>query len=542
MLLVLFQGILGGAYSIKFQNLLIAWVVYALMFGPKATVAIEDAYSGAVRVVANVPLGPAAVGSLLSNVGYGVTRLFETAFSTPAMTEHGFGDTLQTLMTVRKAALSRIALGGANSPTDGADVERSFVNYVADCTLVRRRHRHPLDRGHPQGAELDGAAEPASTCPPPSCGWAGQGARCRATPPGRSCRTTPRRSSRPRCSRTCRPRLRLASPGDVQTKVQFALDQIAGGAVDAQNYMVMAAVIPFFEKGVVQAHEDMHHWELAAMVEQSVAQQNAQWAAEQTLFSRKVRPMLTFFEGLIYAIAPLMAFAVALGPLGIGMVGKYLLIALWIQLWLPIMAIINLYIQLAAAGEMAALQGVQGLELPSMHALFKADLVLQDYLATGGLLAASTPAISLMLIYGTSVAATHLAGRLQGRDHINERAVAPDVASPAGALAMKPLQERAPFTGTVATDADAVLPTFRVGADSERRVSSTYAAAQRAGSEFISALGSAATRSAAERGESAERWAMNWQHGATSSATTSRDPPARRGPAAAVCAERHDER
>ena len=134
-LLVLFQGILGGAYSIKFQNVLIAWVIYALMFGPKVTVAIEDSYSGAVRVVANVPLGPAAVGSMLSNVGYGVTRLFETAFSTPAMTDHGFADALQTLMTVRKSALSRIALGSANSPTDGADVERSFVNYVADCTL-----------------------------------------------------------------------------------------------------------------------------------------------------------------------------------------------------------------------------------------------------------------------------------------------------------------------------------------------------------------------------------------------------------------------
>ena len=203
------------------------------------------------------------------------------------------------------------------------------------------------------------------------------------------------------------------------------------------------------------------------------------------------------------------------------MVGKYLLIALWIQLWLPVMAVINLYLHMAIAGEFDALRTAQGLELPAMYALFKSDLLLQDYLATGGLLAASTPAISLMLIYGTSVAATHLAGRLQGRDHIAERAVAPDVASPAGALAVKPLQERAPFTGTVATDADALLPTFRVGAESEQRVSSSYAAAQRAGTEFISALGSAATRSAAERGESAERWAMNWQHGATTSATTS---------------------
>jgi conjugal transfer mating pair stabilization protein TraG len=134
-LLVLFQGILQGGRGIRFQNVLVAWLLYALMFGPTARVAIEDAYPGAVRVVDNVPLGPAAVGSLMSNVGYGVSRLFEQAFATPAMTDTGFADPLQTLMSVRKGTLSRIALGSANSPTPGADIERSFINYVADCTL-----------------------------------------------------------------------------------------------------------------------------------------------------------------------------------------------------------------------------------------------------------------------------------------------------------------------------------------------------------------------------------------------------------------------
>ena len=50
-LLVLFQGILQGGRGIRFQNVLVAWLLYALMFGPTARVAIEDAYSGAVRVV-----------------------------------------------------------------------------------------------------------------------------------------------------------------------------------------------------------------------------------------------------------------------------------------------------------------------------------------------------------------------------------------------------------------------------------------------------------------------------------------------------------
>jgi hypothetical protein len=150
-LLVLFWGILQGGRGIRFQNILVAWLLYALMFGPTAKVAIEDAYSGAVRVVDNVPLGPAAVG--------------------------------------------------------------------------------------------------------------------------------------------------------------------------------------FLEKGIVQTHEDLGQWKLAAITEQAAQQRNAQWTAEQTLFTRIVRPMMTFFEGLIFAITPLMAFTIALGPAGIAMTGKYLLFALWIQLW-----------------------------------------------------------------------------------------------------------------------------------------------------------------------------------------------------------------
>lgn len=252
-LLVLFQGILQGGQGIRFQNVLVAWLLYALMFGPTARVAIEDAYSGAVRVVDNIPLGPAAVGSMLSNVGYGVSRLFEQAFSTPAMTDTGFAEPLQTLMSVRKGTLSRIALGSANSPTPGADIERSFINYVADCTL------YDVDIGNRSIDDI--LREPS---------WDAA----------------------------------LRSDLNVPT------------------------------------------------TEQAAQQRNAQWAAEQTLFTRIVRPMMTFFEGLIFAITPLMAFTIALGPAGIAMTGKYLLFALWIQLWMPILAIINLYLHMAIAGDM----------------------------------------------------------------------------------------------------------------------------------------------------------------------------------------------
>ena len=519
MLLVLFQGILQGGRGIRFQNILVAWLLYALMFGPTARVAIEDAYSGAVRVVDNVPLGPAAVGSLMSNVGYGVSRLFEQAFATPAMTDTGFADPLQTLMSVRKGTLSRIALGSANSPTPGADIERSFINYVADCTL------YDVDIGNRSIDDIlrdpswDTALRSDLNVPTTELVLGGnpQLLPCDAAWTALSDYTTVEFA--PALVSNLQAQMRLNAPGDVTNKVQFALDAIAGAGVDAQNYMVMTAMVGFLEKGIVQTHENIGQWELAATTEQAAQQRNAQWAAEQTLFTRIVRPMMTFFEGLIFAITPLMAFTIALGPAGIAMTGKYLLFGLWIQLWMPIMAIINLYLHMAIARDLDALQNTANLDVPSILSLYKLDFLLQDYLATGGMLAASTPAISLMLIYGSAITATHLAGRLQGGDHIDEKITSPDVMRPAPALAMSPIMEHAPLRGTTTTGADNVLWRADVGQSVQRDLSSRQRVAEEASQQFTSGLASAAATSASRAGETFDGRAMGWSYESSGSQT-----------------------
>ena len=106
-LLVMGQGILQAKFP-PLQNVLFAWVLYMAMFGPTARVQVEDLYSGATRHVDNVPLGVAFVGSAMSKVGYGVTVLFEQAFSTPAMTEYGFAAPLQILQDTRKGTWSSL--------------------------------------------------------------------------------------------------------------------------------------------------------------------------------------------------------------------------------------------------------------------------------------------------------------------------------------------------------------------------------------------------------------------------------------------------
>jgi len=509
------------ARSPQFQQLLIAWAVYAALFGPTVKVSVEDVYSGAVRVVDHVPIGPAAIGSLLSNVGYGVTRLFEQAFATPAMTTYGFAAPLHLLQGVRKGTLSLTALGAANSPTPGADMHLSFVNFLNECILydVDTRNRTLADVVHSASWQQVIATSSKMWTTQLWLGGDPVTKPCNEAAADLSAYTIAH--FEPALRQSLATKLEITNPDAVPGAIRSALDAVAGEGVDAQNYMVMAVLAATLPQAEAQSWREIQHFNDAIMIEQAQTQRNTQWAAEETLFAKIVRPMMTFFEAFLFAVSPLLVFAIGLGPVGLRMIGKYLLFGLWIQLWQPILAIINLYILMSIQGKMDAIQavGLGNLPLPSIAALWKLDFLLSDYLGIGGMLAASTPAISLMLIYGSAITATHLAGRLQGGDHINEKIAAPDVVNPAAALSMQPLQDHGPIRGTAAPGAEHVTWTAHVGQDTQRELRSSQQQAQRASVGFASALGSAASATASRSGQSFDAHAETWMKDATTSQT-----------------------
>ncbi|NEV60392.1 conjugal transfer protein TraG N-terminal domain-containing protein [Thiorhodococcus minor] len=508
-LIIAFQGLLQGAQSIRFQGLLVSFVLYSLLFVPKVSVTIEGAYSGSARVVDNVPLGPAVVGSAVSNLGYGLTRLFEQAFATPSMTEHGFADALQVMATVRKTALSRLTTGEANSPTTGADVEQSWLNYVADCVLyaVDRRINGTTMDTVLQATTLDAAVQTPIVTGTTKLilGETPEELTCVDAYGRLSAYTTA--SFLPKFKQAVAAKLGVDS-GAVDSRVRAALTTLAQDTVDAQQYMVMTAILPMLERGVIQHYNDIGQWNAALQTSQAIQQRNSQWATEPSLFVRIMRPMMTFFEGFIFAIGPFMAFAVALGPIGIAMVGRYLIFGLWIQLWLPILAITNLYLILAAQRAFEALSDQAGVTLPSFRALYESDLLLQDYLATGGMLVASTPAISLMLIYGSAITATHLAGRLQSGDHVNEKLTSPDVLQPQAAGTVGPLLQRTALGGTVAPGAAGLLWSFNLGHSAQATLRSAEQSAQQAQESFSTSVSQSLASSAAANHQTSLQYAL----------------------------------
>ncbi len=120
------------------------------------------------------------------------------------------------------------------------------------------------------------------------------------------------------------------------------------------------------------------------------------------MFVSTMRPLMAFFEGFIYAITPLMGFLLVVGAFGLNMLGKYFQVVIWIQLWMPVLSIINLYISMAARNEFSAL-----VTAPiSFYTLNSGSQALQTWLGVGGMLTAATPMIALFLVTGSTYAFT----------------------------------------------------------------------------------------------------------------------------------------
>jgi hypothetical protein len=481
MLVIVFQAIVEGGQGISFQNALIGWVLFSLLYGPTATVNINDVYNGQVRSVANVPYGVAAAGSMISTIGYRLTQLFEQTFSTPTMTSNGFASALQILAKVRQANLDGLSLGQVNSPNPGDDIYRSWENYVKDCTLVgvdlnqlslQSIYSQPVPtlalkfdsdnfgtQIHVNGAVTSPTCTEAwptlvqATNTPQF--WDGLDSLMMT-------RLDPNNNI-------------ITSAVQTESLIDSALTQLNLSSLGARQYMIATVLLPALEDAIVGKSLSEQAFTHAVMARDAVEKRNSIWTAEQSLFFSIVRPLLTFLEGFVYAITPLMAFLIGIGAFGIAVAGKYFLTLIWIQLWMPTLAIINLYINMTASNQLAGLAVAQSMPIPSFGGIYELDKALQNYLATGAMLSAAVPAISLMLVYGGSVAAVNLARRVEGRAHIDPTVATPSTVANAPVLANAAMYTSDMAGGMVKSGAERMLPTLNLGDNRQIALSTALA-------------------------------------------------------------------
>lgn len=435
--------------AIPFQQVGVALILYMALYGPTGRAVVEDVYDGTVVVVDNVPIGPLFVGSVVSNIGYKLTREMEQAFSTPAMTTYGFADPLTTLMKVRGATRNVLAMPSVMGDTRaGGDFVRSWMTYIKECTLVGvgrnvaaygalMRSNKPVDamrfESQVYGTEIFEGNTGVGTYY--TCSEAHTRLKALSASTQSGIMDDVAKLAFQKSGKT-------VTGDDVTTRVDDALRGLNLQVADARAFTMASVLLPIFERAPAQKALEDQQGAYAIMLAQAQAQQATQWASEGSMFTRYVRPFLTFFEGLIYAITPMMAFLLVMGTFGMNLITKYITMLCWMMLWQPMLAIVNLYTNwytgTVMEGLLATTSSVTDGNALSFEMMKQMMPALDSAIGVAGLMASSVPVISMFLVTGSAVAFTSMAQRLGGSDQINEKIVSPDVVTPSAGLQTTP--------------------------------------------------------------------------------------------------------
>lgn len=461
----------GGA-GVNIMRPLLAFVMYSVAVGPTATVVVQNVYTAQVYTVANVPIGIALMGSLFSKIGYNITKQMETAFSSPSMTQEGFASALETVIRVRQMTSMCQNAGTSNSPTAGSDACLSWQNYIKECTL------RAIINGQSSFNAIANAPDPIAALYVNNqtmqvevmIGGAPQTGPCSTifTPLVNWTKTVWLSSFE---ANVLAPKLNVATSAAAMSKIQDALTAI--GTTSAANDFVLASwVIPIYLDSAASTYQDDYKWSYATMIDQAQRERNVAWEGSRSLFERYVQPMLTVLEGMFYALAPLVVALTVIGFGSIGTFAKFAVMGLAIQLWMPLLSIVNLFEHTVVAGKLDAL-AASGLSINSMGGVFQSNDIIQTWLSVGGAIASTVPALAIGLLYGGGLALNGLGEKIGAQETINPKQGAPETSAPYSRTYVMSQQTVSPSSGVLQTGAESTLGDFNIAVTRSRNSESS---------------------------------------------------------------------
>ena len=418
---VLFRTAFGGSWKDNAKWMLLFVAVWGAMIVPKATVRVVDRLDPALApaVVANVPIGLALFASLTSQVGDGLTRLTEQAFTLPddlAYRRHGliFGARLA-------AAATRLQI------TDTV-FARNLRNYARQCVF------HALLLGHITADDLRESTDIwrlVTATGTPSAGASparmfefatrlpavGTG----ATPIAREIVTCQAGAGRLNALWAAE----LARAGTV-----FGRRLFPGERTDALARAELLAALPAAHDFLIGAARSAGEIMRQQMVLNAVHDAGEQWAAEagnaaalraytearaeaQTVSAYRAIgrqaetwvPLLKIVFECLYIGAFPMAVLLMLTPAGTAIFRSYVTGLVWLQSWGPLYAVLHRIAMGEAAERMSAAAAMPGGDIGiSLVAQAGIRAVASDVAVMSGYLSMSVPFLAAALAYGLSKA------------------------------------------------------------------------------------------------------------------------------------------
>ena len=414
---ILFRTAFGGSWKDNAKWVLMFTAVWGAMIVPKATVRVVDRLDPALApaVVANVPIGLALFASLTSQVGDGLTRLTEQAFTLPddlTYQRHGmiFG--------------SRLADAVTRMEITDAVFARNVRNYARQCIF------HALLLGHISADDLRETTELwplVTSAGSPSAGASparlvefatrGTAGATGATPVDTEVVTCAESSAR------LTPQ--WAAEIGRSTGI-FGLRLFPGAATEALARAELIAALPVAHDFLIGAsrsaaevirqqmllnaiHDAGEQWaseagNAAALSAYTETRAEAQTVAAYRAIGRQAEtwvPLLRIVFECLYVGAFPMAVLLMLTPAGGAFFRAYLGGFVWLQSWGPLYAILHRIALGEAAERMGAAASMPGGDIGiSLVAQAGIRAVAADVAVMSGYLSMSVPFLAAALAYG----------------------------------------------------------------------------------------------------------------------------------------------
>lgn len=448
-----FQTIINNGRDLPIVQVFVGALLFLVFFGKTTTVVVEDYYSGRTRVVDNVPLGTAAIGSIVSQLGIGLTEKFQQASAVPGVESLPYNYVLDALMASRD-----LTDGSLFKDADTVAFARTTQEYIANCAMQVFRangNRWP-DNRDPTTAEDAFAALRSNSRAFTMQNYMADGEAYMTCADGWTMLNNYMQTPRFRSALDSIVKKNLhrdiGSDSSIESIYNRVFAMVDQTATDSQLWLKNSVVSNLARKAV-QSDVGKNDVASALILESSVNQRNIQFATESSMWLRMARGLMTFFEGVAYGSAPFAAFLIPMGAVGLKLGGRYLAVLLWIFLWTPLLSFVNLFTIDALSGQLDALQTVGSAPLHSIVGIMEAQYTAMDYIGLSGWLAPTVASLAGLFVFGGMAAFSGLASRATGGDFVNEGQVAPNALKTGEMVSRAPQMTASPGEGAYGSGA-----------------------------------------------------------------------------------------
>lgn len=403
-------GLLVAVLSIMFQGTFnAAWffaavIVYLSLFGVKVDVAINDKLDpSANKVIGSVPAGVGIFASVTSRIGDALTRIMESTFTIPGALQYANNGYLQGADLMKRSTSFIIP---------EPNLRRSFVDFIRNCTFYDILDGSVSEKKLLESSNLlnDLATDStryAQIYVSNSCGEV-EGLPdlmlCRdAYPRIQNCIST----YYPQWLTTLEDSLFGTTTGTLEGIVEVAYSDLSQLSFSAKDIVIQNALINVFGDAfkAQAAATGADATLLAIAVSEAEAQQKSAFVVMGEMAKKTLPVIRGLLQGMMYGIFPIVLFLM-MTPLINRIFPAYLTILLWLELWNPIYAIVNLFANLSMERLLPGVVGGQ-LSIITNPALAHET---QTAVAVAGLATLVVPFISYFIVSQSSQA---IVGALQ---------------------------------------------------------------------------------------------------------------------------------